>query len=227
MDDPKATKTAIITAVDDIWFETKKRLDDLGGAMQWADLPWREEGDPDNELYEALNSLLARGDAFVREVERLRDKAFRPTVYFLDYSASMTEAQVMKGFEIIKERVRRTTIYCGIIGFDTQPSVICDMLPGRQTAQYARNPIEVRNATNGVNGGGGTCVLEAIKFCDERRFGGLVDSFKGDFRGVVRKVLVTDGDLDNGHKLLFDEIVIVPYEPSSPEGGPAPSVTSG
>jgi hypothetical protein len=219
MGDRNEAKAELLRHFGEIWFETKRKLDELGTFLQWSDFSdWREDADPDSALFEAANALLADGDSFVRKVERLRERVERPTVYFLDWSGSMSDYQVMKAFEVIKDRMRRTLLPCGAIGFDTRPSALVDMLPGTQAAQYIRNPIEVRNAANKVQGGGGTCALEAVKFCDERRMGGLVDSFKGDWRGPVRKVLFTDGYLSDEDKKLFDEIVVIPHEEPQSDG---------
>ncbi len=114
--------------------------------------------------------------------------------------------------------MERSAADCGAIGFDARPSPLVDMMPGPMAARYVRDPIEVRARVNGVNGGGGTSAESAVRFCDEPRLGGMVDSYAGRWRGRVRKVVVTDGDMTDSDLALFDEVVVIPREVPDGQG---------
>ncbi len=89
MSDREKARTALMMLMAEIQFETKKRMDELTSIL--CSVPDRhEETDPDYRLFELANSVLARGDATVREAENLRKEFEPPTVFFLDYSGSMT-----------------------------------------------------------------------------------------------------------------------------------------
>ena len=193
----------------DLQAEMQKRLDRIGEHLTFCHqfIDTQDEKDPDYALYDAANSVLARGDSCVKQVEELRRGVTQNTVFFVDYSGSMSDAQLDRAYEIVRERMRKTPAHCGAIAFDTRPTEMIGMMPGPVAALHVRHPREVRSAS----GGGGTSAKAAVEYCDNPRLHGLTQSFSGMF-SPVRKVLVSDGVMAPEDLALFDEVIVVPYE---------------
>lgn len=216
MTNRKLARENLLREIEDLWTETRVRMESLTQAASSFPISLPKD-DPDLDLVTAASDILCRTDVFLTSLTAARKRAERPVVFLVDYSGSMADDQLNRAYNIIRERMLRTPVHCGAIGFDSRPSVMVQLLPGPIAAKFLRHPKEVRNEANGVNGGGGTDARSTVEFCDT--------TFAGD-RGPVRKVAVTDGQMSPEDLALFDEVIVVPYEEKAGEPAAQPATTS-